>query len=58
MQNDTPNYPNWFDGQKYHFENHLLHLAGQPDLKFLQIGVFTGDASCGLRRNDKKTPKK
>jgi predicted O-methyltransferase YrrM len=44
-------YPNWFDGQKYNFENHLLHLAGQPDLKFLQIGVFTGDASIWLCEN-------
>ena len=51
MQNDTPNYPNWFDGQKYHFENHLLHLQGKPDLKFLQIGVFTGDASIWLCEN-------
>ncbi len=51
MGNDTPNYPNWFDGQRYHFENHLLHLAGKPDLKFLQIGVFTGDASIWLCEN-------
>ncbi len=51
MENDTPNYPNWFDGQRYHFEKHLLHLAGKPDLKFLQIGVFTGDASIWLCEN-------
>ena len=44
-------YPNWFDGQKYNFENHLLHLAGKPDLRFLQIGVFTGDASIWLCEN-------
>jgi predicted O-methyltransferase YrrM len=45
------NYPNWFDGQRYNFENHLLHLAGKPDLKFLQIGVYTGDASIWLCEN-------
>ena len=44
-------YPNSFDGQKYNFENHLLHLAGQPDLKFLQIGAYTGDASVWLLEN-------
>lgn len=51
MENDTPTYPNWFAGQQYNFENHLLHLAGQPNLKFLQIGVFTGDASIWLCEN-------
>ena len=45
------NYPNWFDGQRYNFENHLLHLAGEPNLKFLQIGVYTGDASIWLCEN-------
>jgi len=44
-------YPNWFDGQRYNFENHLLHLAGKPNLKFLQIGVYTGDASIWLCEN-------
>jgi predicted O-methyltransferase YrrM len=44
-------YPNWFTGQQYNFENHLLHLAGQPNLSFLQIGVYTGDASVWLLDN-------
>jgi hypothetical protein len=44
-------YPNWFDGQRYNFENHLLHLAGEPNLKFLQIGAYTGDASVWLLEN-------
>jgi predicted O-methyltransferase YrrM len=48
MQNDTPNFPNWFVGQQYNFENHLTPLAGQPNLKFLQIGAYTGDASVWL----------
>jgi len=45
MENDTPNYPNWFDSQKYNFENHLTKFKGKPNLKFLQVGVYTGDAS-------------
>jgi hypothetical protein len=47
----TTIYPNWFESQQYNFENHLLHLAGKPDLKFLQIGVYTGDASIWLCEN-------
>jgi predicted O-methyltransferase YrrM len=42
---DTPMYPNWFDSQKYNFENHLTQFKGKPDLKFLQVGTYTGDAS-------------
>ena len=48
MQNDTPNYPNWFDSQKYNFENHLTRFKGKPNLKFLQVGAYTGDASVWL----------
>jgi predicted O-methyltransferase YrrM len=51
MQNDTPKFPNWFVGQQYNFENHLTQLAGQPNLKFLQIGAYTGDASVWLLDN-------
>jgi predicted O-methyltransferase YrrM len=51
MENDTRNLPNWFVGQQYNFENHLLQLAGQPNLKFLQIGAYTGDASMWLLEN-------
>jgi predicted O-methyltransferase YrrM len=47
----TTTYPNWFVGQQYNFENHLLHLQGKPNLRFLQIGVFTGDASIWLCEN-------
>jgi predicted O-methyltransferase YrrM len=49
--NSTTTYPNWFEGQRYNFENYLLHLAGKPNLKFLQIGVYTGDASIWLCEN-------
>lgn len=38
--------PNWFasTAQK-NFESYLSHLAGRPNLRFLQIGVFAGHAS-------------
>lgn len=48
---DTPTFPNWFDGQRYNFEDQLPHLAGNPDLRFLQIGAYTGDASVWLCEN-------
>ena len=39
-------YPNWFEvTAKQNFEKHLLPLAGIYNLKFLQLGAFTGDAS-------------
>lgn len=45
-------YPDWFSPfAKPNFEKHLLPLAGKPDLKFLQLGVFTGDASVWLLEN-------
>lgn len=45
-------YPNWFEQTAQHnFEEFLLPLAGQPDLRFLQLGVFTGDASVWLCEN-------
>lgn len=44
-------YPNWFVGQQYNFENNLSEFKGKPNLKFLQIGVFTGDASIWLCEN-------
>lgn len=42
-------YPNWFAHYaEGFFERHLRPLAGKPELRFLQIGVFTGDASVWL----------
>lgn len=42
-------YPNWFTvfADQY-FERHLRDYAGKPDLRFLQIGAFTGDATLWL----------
>lgn len=45
-------YPNWFACYADDFfARHLSHLAGKPDLRFLQIGAFTGDASVWLLDN-------
>ena len=45
-------YPNWFAVTAQHnFEKHLLPLAGQPGLEFLQLGAYTGDASVWLLEN-------
>lgn len=52
MQNDTPIYPNWFASVAQHnFEQFIRPLAPKPDLKFLQLGVFTGDASEWMLQN-------
>lgn len=45
-------YPNWFaEIAQYNFEHFLTPLAGQEYLNFLQLGVFTGDASVWLCEN-------
>jgi len=48
---DTPKYPNWFDTQRHNFEEQLNRFKGKPNLRFLQIGVYTGDASEWLLTN-------
>ncbi len=45
-------YPNWFAvTAQGNFEQFLTPLAGKDDLKFLQLGVFTGDASVWIVEN-------
>lgn len=45
-------YPNWFKQIAQHnFEQFLLPEAGKPKLTYLQLGVFTGDASVWLLEN-------
>ena len=45
-------YPNWFkQTAQPNFEQHLLPLAGQDNLRFLQLGAYTGDASVWLLEN-------
>lgn len=45
-------YPNWFKQIAQHnFEQFLLPEAGKDRLRFLQLGVFTGDASVWMATN-------
>lgn len=46
-------YPNWFASTDAitNFKDILEGYAGQPDLQFLQLGAFTGDASVWLMEN-------
>ena len=49
--------PDWFNGYaRDHFATHLAHLAGQPNLAFLQIGAYTGDATTWLLNNILTSP--
>ena len=43
--------PKWFDGMIPNFELLLKDFKGKPNLKFLQVGVFTGAASKWLLDN-------
>jgi hypothetical protein len=46
------NYPNWFEQiAKDNFEKFLTPLQGEIRLRFLQLGVFTGDATVWLCKN-------
>ena len=48
----TTDYPNWFAQTAQHnFEQFLTPLKGEPNLHFLQLGVFTGDATVWLCEN-------
>ena len=44
-------YPNWFSYVYPNFRDFLFDLAGKDDLRFLQLGVFTGDASVWMLEN-------
>lgn len=46
-------YPNWFEGTgaRDNFEKFLEPFKGKPNLSFLQLGVYTGDASVWLMDN-------
>ena len=45
-------YPNWFaQTAQYNFEQFLTPLAGIDKLRFLQLGVFTGDATVWVCEN-------
>lgn len=52
MNSQQINYPNWFlMTAVYHFHNYLKEYKDKPNLKFLQIGAYTGDASKWLIDN-------
>ena len=45
-------YPNWFDGvAKYNFDRFLSEYKDKDHVRFLQVGVYTGDASKWLLDN-------
>jgi hypothetical protein len=45
-------FPDWFSAYaKPNFEKYLIPLAGKRDLRFLQLGVYTGDATVWLQDN-------
>ncbi len=44
-------YPNWFSSNINIFGKYLNSFVGLPNLKFLQIGAYTGDASKWLLEN-------
>jgi len=45
-------YPNWFAQTAQHnFEQFLTPLAGKDDLRLIQLGAFTGDASVWIAEN-------
>ena len=44
-------YPNWFSNNISLFKNILSHYSNLSNLKFLQIGAYTGDASVWLLEN-------
>lgn len=51
IQNE-PSYPNWFaQSAQGYFVKYLSQLSAQEDLKFLQIGAYTGDASVWMIDN-------
>jgi hypothetical protein len=45
-------YPNWFAKSAVdNFATYLIQDTGLPDLKYLQLGAFTGDTSVWLMEN-------
>lgn len=44
-------YPNWFHPHTKNFQLCLSHYTNMPNLNFLQIGAYTGDASEWILEN-------
>jgi predicted O-methyltransferase YrrM len=52
LEADVSEYPNWFaTGAQSNFATYLIQDTGLPNLKYLQLGAFTGDASVWLLEN-------
>ena len=42
-------FPNWFArSAEFNFIDHLISYADKPNLRYLQLGAYTGDATCWL----------
>jgi predicted O-methyltransferase YrrM len=51
-QTNANKYPDWFSlYAKDYFDEYLKEFKDKPNLHFLQIGVYTGDASLWLMQN-------
>jgi hypothetical protein len=52
LEVNVTDYPNWFAKSAIdNFATYLIQDTGLPNLKYLQLGAFTGDASAWLMDN-------
>jgi hypothetical protein len=52
LEANVAEYPNWFAKSAIdNFATYLIQDTGLPNLKYLQLGAFTGDASVWLLEN-------
>jgi hypothetical protein len=52
LEANVADYPNWFAKSAIdNFATYLIQDAGLPNLNYLQLGAFTGDASVWLMEN-------
>jgi hypothetical protein len=52
LEVNVADYPNWFAKSAIdNFATYLIQDAGLPNLNYLQLGAFTGDASVWLMEN-------
>jgi hypothetical protein len=52
LEVNVADYPNWFTkSAQANFATYLIQDTGLPNLRYLQLGAFTGDASAWLMDN-------
>jgi len=52
LEANVADYPNWFSkSAQDNFATYLIQDKGLPNLRYLQLGAFTGDASAWLMDN-------